>query len=514
MTLKEFFVKATLEYDPKEYENFNNQVKKAGDNFKRMSVAIGAAVGTLFGLSKVTSMNARELDINARALGLNVERLQELEYAAQQTSKVSRGELQGALESLSSTLHSVRMGNIDAAHSFAQLQIGSATLADENLRADQVLAMVAERLRQVQDPIRKAALAQEIFGGAGAKLIPLLDQGAAGIAKLGKEARNVGAVLDRGAIQRGVEFDRTLDKMLTTLKGVVFTVGTELMKAFGPAVKQLQMFVAQNRKLIAIKVKEFVSGLVVFLKMMFTVLGFVIERIQVWVKVFGGLERTMKTVGWAMGLFFGAKMISSIGAMVMALKPLSVIMGMLSIKALAIGAAVAALFLVIEDLVVFMQGGNSVFGQMLEGIGPAFNKIGEMMIQGFIVVEEWFIGLFTDVIPNLIAGLPETISNAIKSVGDFGSKAAEKTGSFLSGVGGKAMEYASAIGADMIAPFTGGGNQTTNSQNNSINAPITVTVPPGTSPAAATATVSKGVEDGFSAVLRQTRNNFVGGVAR
>ena len=56
---------------------------------------------------------------------------------------------------------------------------------------------IADKFAVMKDGSEKTALALDLFGRAGAKLIPMLNEGSAGISELQEEARALGIVLGK-----------------------------------------------------------------------------------------------------------------------------------------------------------------------------------------------------------------------------------------------------------------------------------------------------------------------------
>ena len=525
MTLKEFFVSVSLDYDKKDYDKLSKSVKQVGSDLKRMGLAVGAVAGGLFALTKSASSHSRTLSQQSQELGINVERLQELQHAAKVASNVSGGELQSSLHGLSQTLVNVRKGNFQAGNAFNQLGINMGSLIDNNLRADQAMLLVADRLKQVQDPMRKAALAQEIFGGAGAKLIPLLDQGSKGIAKLGGEARTYGNFLSKGAIKQGVAFDKSLTRMTQTMKGILNIVGIEFIKVFRPLLLKFQQFIGQNRKLIATKIKEYVEQLVEFMYDMIDVLKVIFRKVDDVIQIFGGWTKVLGVILKVLPFIFGAQLISSIGNVIGALRPIGSILAAIGLKFNLIALAVAAVILVWEDFYTFLEGGNSVIGKVVDKIDgfvdvlnekfPTATKIAAVALQALFAPIRAIVSLFRS-IGTLFSSL-KAGKGILNSLGDGASKFGDSFGAGFSNLKGFFQGDKKFSLADQLGLQGGGKNKVgdNNTSNSNINNVINVAIPPGTTPGQAVNIVAKGVEQGVnSATLRQTRNNFTGGVGR
>lgn len=161
---------------------------------------------------------------SAQKIGTSVENFSALSYAAGQ-SGVPVETLEKSLLKLSRTMDDARTGTGKAAETFARLQIDPKQFADP---ADALL-VIAERFQQLPDGATKAALAQELFGRTGAELIPLLNQGAAGIRELTTEAKELGRVFETEAAAAAEQFNDNLDKLKTAGEGLVVNALTPML---------------------------------------------------------------------------------------------------------------------------------------------------------------------------------------------------------------------------------------------------------------------------------------------
>jgi lambda family phage tail tape measure protein len=172
---------------------------------KRVFVA-GAALAAgnqIFdSINRAVSQTAALADL-AQSIGINVERLQELRYAAEQ-SGASADMLDDAIRTLNQRLGDVASeGGGAAAGAFERLQI-AALNADGTIRnAGDVFDEFVRKLESVGSEAEKAALASDLFGKqAGPRLVQLLSEGEAGIASLSKEAHAFGVVLGEDLVRQ------------------------------------------------------------------------------------------------------------------------------------------------------------------------------------------------------------------------------------------------------------------------------------------------------------------------
>lgn len=155
----------------------------------------------------------------AQRTGIGVSALSELNYAAK-LSDVSTDELANGVSRLTAKMADVAQGSKAAAGIFESLGV-KVKNSDGSLRsADEVLKDIAQRFSEFPDGPEKSAFAIEIFGRAGAKLIPLLNQGRAGLADAADEARRFGIVVDEKAAKAAELFNDNLTRLSASAEGL------------------------------------------------------------------------------------------------------------------------------------------------------------------------------------------------------------------------------------------------------------------------------------------------------
>ena len=98
---------------------------------------------------------------------------------------------------MASTIFDAEMGLVGAEDALAALGLTAEEL--KGLSPETQFQIIADKLGAVDDASTKAAIAQDIFGRSGAELIPLMNEGAEGMAALRQEARDLGVVFSQDA---------------------------------------------------------------------------------------------------------------------------------------------------------------------------------------------------------------------------------------------------------------------------------------------------------------------------
>jgi hypothetical protein len=92
--------------------------------------------------------------------------------------------------------------------------------AQGNMRGvDEILLQIAERFKEMPDGVVKSGLAMQIFGKAGAEMIPFLNKGRDGISELTAEAKAFSVEVSGEAARNAEEFNETLKRLEATAQG-------------------------------------------------------------------------------------------------------------------------------------------------------------------------------------------------------------------------------------------------------------------------------------------------------
>ncbi|GAH13266.1 unnamed protein product, partial [marine sediment metagenome] len=93
---------------------------------------------------------------------------------------------------------------------------------------------------EVEDPTKRAALAQDIFGRAGTELLPLFAAGKEGLAELRKEAHDLGIVFDQEAANKAAELSDALKRMQEATSGVKMVIADKLIPVLMPLIERVK----------------------------------------------------------------------------------------------------------------------------------------------------------------------------------------------------------------------------------------------------------------------------------
>ncbi len=248
----------------KELDNLEEKVDKAekSNNFGKIvgGIAKGAlvigtaaiAAGTaVFGMAVKTGESSSRINDLSQKMGISKTGFQEWDYIMQQTGS-SVESLQGAIKTLSDAAYDSASGsNKKAAAAFKELGIEvqntNGTFKDQETLFGEVITALAG----MDDHTKRTALATDLLGRSATELSPLLNEGAAGIAKMREEAHSLGLIISDEAIISADEFGDSLDKLKATVGSLFIKALTPLMPALTELIDKFVEILPPLMKFIA-----------------------------------------------------------------------------------------------------------------------------------------------------------------------------------------------------------------------------------------------------------------------
>ena len=152
--------------------------------------------------------------------GASVKFLSELGYAA----KMSGSELEAIEPAIRNMQKGLASGSSNKI--LEKLGLDPKTLREGNPES-QFLA-IADAISKIDSPAMRTAMAMQVFGKSGTALLPLLNEGSAGIEKMRQDARDLGISLDSEATAKAGMFNDALDRIGFAMQGVANVIGNAL----------------------------------------------------------------------------------------------------------------------------------------------------------------------------------------------------------------------------------------------------------------------------------------------
>ena len=190
------------------------RLRRLGGAAKVSALALGgigiAAAGIGVKLAKDFLQAGDELDKFNRRTGISIEQIQKLSFAADQ-SGTDIETVEKAFLRATRVVGDASDGLKDAEDTLNLLGLSAAQLS--NTHPDELFYTLADAVASVENPLKRAQVAQELFGRSGAQLIPLLEGGAEGLRALTDEAERNGNIMSTEAAQAAAAFNDSLNSL-------------------------------------------------------------------------------------------------------------------------------------------------------------------------------------------------------------------------------------------------------------------------------------------------------------
>lgn len=321
------------------------------------ATAAGAATSA-FLLS--ASDKAIELQKLSQSTNLSTDSLQQWQYAAEAVG-ASSAAVTSDLESLLKTMSSPIPGELNM--ELMMLGVSVRNASGQLRGADEVLKDVGDKLNKM-GAAESVQWAERV--GISNDTLMLLKQGRQGLSELFEEAQLVGAIIPEDAINRGAE----LSKSIKTLKTVFQALGNSIALSFAPNLKK----VVDNFKQFLINNADFVrQGLGVTIDGVSRGFG---RFWDILVKIKDGFVALLQPMQPFLKNMDAVKVVA--GLVTGALAGFLALMAPAIIQFAAVGAAIAGVSLVIEDFITWLQGGESVIGDIVNAFSNWMDKFPEL----------------------------------------------------------------------------------------------------------------------------------------
>jgi len=412
MALRELLLKLGIDVDKSGVKNADQSLAK----IKKAAIVAGAAfaaikaVGAIKGVVDDVRAIGDELDKTSKQLGISTQALQEFRFAAG-LAGVNGGEFSTSLRFLQKNAFEAARGSKSMEEAFAKAGVSVKDANGQLKNGEQLLIELGDGLAKTTNSTEKVAIAQTLMGRSGAKLLPLFEGGAEGMAKMREEARSLGGVLDQELIDATVQLTDDQFRLEQAWQGVKNEIATQVIPAFLKVTHAMTQIAKMLRGPVSVAFK-IISGI-------FSAIGniasFLNEKLQGLGTIFGTVATAAGTLGVAMIILGRKSVFAAIrfaAGWIAAAAPILLIMGLIGL-----------LLLIVDDVVTFFKGGDSLTGRFVNAIRKWVRKMG-----GFTkAVGELFKKFLTDVLgvsegtamkmQNAFEAILETIGKIIKGIG-------------------------------------------------------------------------------------------------
>lgn len=410
MKVRELLTTWELEVDQGTLDKFSAGIDLAK---KAMLGAIAGVAALSAAIVKLADSAFEYIDSSeemAMSAGVTTQFFQELAFAVSRAG-ISTEQLSTSLAFFQRSIFNARKGGKEASEAFRELGITQKQL--KSLGSEALFVLVADKLSKIEDPAKRGAVAMQLLGRGGAKMLPAFKGGAAALAEVGDRARELGLVTGPEAAEAAEKFEAGIADLKGALKGLIITIGTALMPIITDLAGRVLAWYQANRKIIESKLKEWLIGFSKWVAKAADWVVKIVREVVAWVEQQGGLTGLLQKFGDAVepvvmilkGLWFVLKLIIDV----------LVLVG----EALGVTAAIIFLFFT-EQIPAALDAVAKFFTDTWNGIANFFTStitaIVDFFKNAWSTISEWFSTYVTGPIVAVWQAAVDGISAAIDFV--------------------------------------------------------------------------------------------------
>lgn len=491
----EFAARLGLEVNESQWEKGHEVVESL---HHALEAYVGVeAIEKLKGLVEGFVSSAVEAKNLSLRLGITTDAVQELGYAAY-VSNLSQQEMTTSMQKFSRGLSEAEKGTGAVHDALGKLHLNAKDLKKESL--DQNIEELAEAFNKAGPHVNKTALAMELFGRSGPKMLQLLSKGKEGIVELRNEAEELGYVIGKEGVEQAEKFEESQKRLSATLTGLRNNAVQALLPVLQEAADALGKWVKENREAITSTLQNVIHGLIV----VFRGLG---TAVAATTKFFEEHAEIVEDVLIALGAVLAAFAIEAAIDWIIAFFPVIAVIAVLALLVYAIKRVYEAITgqeLTAADAWEAIKNGAQeawdFFVSIPDKISDAFHSAWESIKDGANRALNWIVNL--PVIKQLIA-----VFGKIKDAYNF------ITGGPAGGVDRGLASAAVGFGASHIIQPTGYVPAQVTPVNVDVSGDnhITVNAAGEGDPHKLAATIKEHVDDHFNGKMRAAFQNLKGG---
>ena len=338
--------------------------------------------------AKMTATAGDEIVHLAEKAGTSVEAISSLSYAARRAD-VGADSLAMAIKKMQVNITAAARGGEEATEVFTRLGLSAAELG--RLQTEEQFRRIADRIAAIQNPAERAAAAVKIFGRNGTELMPLLLQGADGIAKWEARARALGLVMGSEAAEGAHRFSQLLGDLHDVMMSSVRVIGGALIPYLDGMVNRIVQIITSVRQWIkehrglAIVLLQ-VSGVIVGTGLAFTVLSAILRNAAGGIGVVLGMVRLLGATVAAVGSMLATAWSAAVSAVTALGAAFAALTAMQIIGFAAIWAGIGTLLYFTGALGNTISGVATAFRSLASDIMATFGAIGDALSAGDIAL--------------------------------------------------------------------------------------------------------------------------------
>jgi hypothetical protein len=228
----------------------------AFDTAQRVVAGLTAASAAVGFFIYKNQQAADEIGDTAERLNITTDALQAYTYGFGQAD-VEQQALNSSLDTLNKNLGLAQLGMGKAVKIFNGLGLDPKKFRT----VDELLPAIADKLAKIENPAKRAAIANRLLGDAGAQMALTLAKGSGELERMQREAREAGVIIDASVIESAGKLDRVFKALSATFRGVAGNVLGELYPSLIKVSEALRVMLVQYQPQLRAFAEQFAKNL-------------------------------------------------------------------------------------------------------------------------------------------------------------------------------------------------------------------------------------------------------------
>lgn len=237
------------------FNSVKNSSKTLREDLNVVAGAFGvvalAAATALGAMLKHSIDTADATSKAAQKVGLTTEAFSALTYAAE-LSDISSESLQKNLGKLAKNAYAAATAGGEIADTFKTLGVNVKNTDGSLKDSGVLLSELAAKFAAMPDSAEKSALAIKIFGKSGMEMIPLLNGGADGLARITAEAKRMGLVISSETGRQAEELNDNLKRLQKASEGVANQFMADLLPGLSHTAEGMAELAKEGHPVLAL----------------------------------------------------------------------------------------------------------------------------------------------------------------------------------------------------------------------------------------------------------------------
>lgn len=395
-SIRELLVSFGVDADTEALDAFDASIEDVKANLNdlvdfatKAAAAVAVFTGALVYQAVSTGESAEQIKEQAAALGITTDAYQELAYAMAGAG-IDTEKITTIFAKLAVDQEAIAAGNEEVAATYAALGISAEEAAAAT--PEDLFAMMADGFASVTDASERLSIASTIFGDEiAASLIPVLSAGSEGLEEMATQAHDLGVVMSEEAIAEADAFNAQVETLTMAVEGFANKIGLAVIPVLTDLAERFLAWYEANQEVIDQQIVEYADAIASAFETVASVLAAVDDAIggaEGWAKLAEVIAMLAGAAGVAYVAVKFALLVASIVEVVSAMAAFvgggEILLALLGGIGVSIGLIIAWLgwlaapILVFQDLLVYLEGGDSAFGRLIERFREAGGWLGSL----------------------------------------------------------------------------------------------------------------------------------------